>query len=206
MENEIGVNKEKALADLQVIKQMIEQTREKAVPGMSILIFWGIWVLVGYLVTQIVIWKEMPLAYIGWGWTILFAIAVVFNAFYWPKIRRIIKGLHPYISKQIGLCWWTLVGLNLLFTIVGPFLGIITRYEQIGFLWALVTSFALCMTGIIYSKEFFFAGLCTFLGIFVAAFFTNYTWILLGVFLCLGFIIPVIVSKRKLEAVGNKNE
>ncbi|MFH1232111.1 MAG: hypothetical protein V1709_11525 [Planctomycetota bacterium] len=197
------LDREMVLEDIKVIRRMIDETKVGILPGMSIMIFWGIWIFIGDLFTQIMVWKKL-FHYIGWGWMIMLGIAVIFNALYWPRIKHAIKGMHPYLSKQLGYCWWLLVGLNLLFTNLGLAFGIIGP-GQIGFLWALVISFGLCITGIIYSKEYLFAGLCTFVGIFISAVFKDYTWLLLGVFLCLGSIIPVILAKRNFNLKEEKN-
>lgn len=200
------ISKDKALADLRVIKQMLEETRTRVLPGMSILIFWGIWVFVGNLFTQIIVWKNLPHQYIGIGWLVLLLIAVIFNILFWSKISRIIKGMHPYLSKQLGYIWWTLMGLCGFFTGLGFPFGIFTEDKQIGYIWAVFISAGLCITGIIYSWEFLIAGFCAFIGIFVAAAFPNHTYLLLGVFLCLAAIIPVILSRKRFKRLEEKDE
>ena len=62
-----------------------------------------------------------------------------------------------------------------------------------GFLWAAIYGFGLSMMGILHTKEWLFGGIAIFIAILVAYFVKTNAYIILGVAMGLGCIIPAII-------------
>ena len=107
------------------------------------------------------------------------------------------EGLISHLSKQIGWLWCILVINAAIWNGIGlfrdPFCGP-------GFLLAAIYGFGLCMMGILHSKEWLFGGIAIFIAILIAYFVKTNAYIILGIAMGLGCIIPaVIVHKNYLK-------
>jgi hypothetical protein len=75
-----------------------------------------------------------------------------------------------------------------------------------GFLWAMVYSIALSMIGIIYSREWLFGGIGIFVGMVVAFIIKDYAYLILGLAMGLGCIIPAIFAQRNYRKKEKSHE
>lgn len=200
-----GEMEEKELNDnLQFMRSAIERTRRDFDPGAVGWIAWGTMCLIGYVAMHFL---STPTNYkLMWLiWILLLAIAGGVNAFCDIRIRKQEKkaGMVPLLSRQVGWIWAVAVLHGVVWTSLGLFGD---WFGGPGFLWALVYSIALSATGIIYSKEWLFGGLGVFVGMIAAFFVKDYAYIILGLAMGFGCIMPAIIAQRRYLRQKKENE
>ena len=199
-----GETEEKKLAEnLEFMRLAIERTRRDFDPGAVGWIAWGMACLIGYVAMHFL---ATPTNYkLMWLiWILLLAIAGGVNAFCDIRIRKQEKkaGMVPLLSRQVGWVWAVAVLHGVVWSILGLFRD---WHGGPGFLWALVYSIALCATGIIYAREWLWAGLGVFVGMIAAFFVKDYAYIILGLAMGLGCIIPAIIAHKKYRRQKREN-
>ncbi len=190
--------------DLKFIRSIVERTHREIDPGAPTLIMWGLLCLIGYTATHILMPYQMY-RQINNVWLTLYAIGFPLSLFFGYKLykREEIRGVRSHISRQIGWIWFIMIGNGILwgtFRFGGRFLG------DINFWWALILGLALSMTGIVYSKEWLWAGIGVFFGMLAAIFIKPYTYLILGLATCLGCVIPSIIALRRLHRLEKEYE
>jgi len=197
--------KEKQLAeDLKFMRSMIERAHREVDPGAPIFITWGLICLFGYTATHFLIARQMCI-WINRVWLSLYAVGFPLSFFFMYKItkRQMARGAVSHISRQVGWVWIILVVNGIVFGTFGlgrNFLG------DISFLWAWIYAIGLSMTGILYSKEWLFGGLGVFVGVLAAVFIEPYAYVVLGVVMCLGCIVPAVIALRRLRRLEKEDE
>ena len=74
-----------------------------------------------------------------------------------------------------------------------------------GFLFAILFSIALCITGIFHSKEWLFGGIGIFIGALVVFFMKDFGYIVLGLATGAGLIIPAVLVQRNYRKQEKEN-
>lgn len=190
--------------DLKFMRSAIERTRQDFDPGAIGMVAWGVACFIGYTAAHFLTTST----HYNWLWPIwisVLATAGCINVVYDIKIRKKEKrtGMVSLLSKQIGWVW----AVAVLHGVVWSVLGLFTDwYGGPGFLWALVYSIALSATGIIYSKEWLFGGLGVLVGMVVAFFVKPYAYLILGLAMGLGCIVPAIIAHRRYRRLVRENE
>lgn len=193
-----GKTKEKELNEnLKFMRSVIERTHREFDPGAPIFICWGVLCLIGYTGAHFLIAQQMYV-WINRMWYALYAVGIPFSIFYSYRMenRQFKLGSVSHISKQIGRIWMILVLNGIVFGTFGlgrNFLG------DIHFFWAWIYALGLSMTGIVYSKEWLIAGIGVFVGILAAVFIKPYAYIILGIAMCIGCVVPSIIAMRRLR-------
>ena len=75
-----------------------------------------------------------------------------------------------------------------------------------GFLFAILFSIALCITGVFHTKEWLFGGLLIYAGTLLAFFMKDYGYIILGLATGAGLIIPAIMVQRNYRKQEKNHE
>lgn len=211
----------KIAEDLKFMRSMIERTQRQIDPGAPSIIVWGIVCIIGYCGTQ---WLLVHAKHgydfnILWGILYLFGFSLSWFFDHRLKKRMIAKGIKSYISKQInwvwailvinGIVWGCLIFFNNMHLAHGTLDGkafvevYLRSLRSVMFLWAGIYGIALTMMGILYSKEWLIAGIAVFVSIVIATFVRPYSYIILGIVMGLGCIIPGLIAirrQRKWEA------
>ncbi len=190
--------------NLQFMRLAIERTRRDFDPGTPAFITWGLMCLIGYTAAHFLIAKE---AYgtINTVWLSLYAIAIPLGIFFCHRIskRQNTQGVVPYIYIQIGWIWGIMIASGIAFGTFG--LGR-SYFSDIHFLWAWIYAISLSMTGVVYSKEWLMGGLGIFAGMIAAVFLKQYAYLILGIVMCAGCVVPSLVTQKRLRAVKRENE
>ena len=201
--NEARIKDPAALADdLKFMRSVIEKTYRVFDPGSPEMIIWGLIFLIGLPATQYFLATPQLKDFVQPMWIILWVIGAsvgIFNG-YRCEIRERKTGYVSRLSNQIGLIWYILL-LNGSVWSIEPFS---VFFGKQAFLWAAIFGFGLSVTGILWSKEWLFGGVAIFISILAASIVKEYAYVILGVVMGLGCIIPAIVSqinykKRKEE-------
>ena len=204
MPKESSFEEQKVSADdLKFIRDMVERAHREIDPEAPVMIVWGLICLIGYtsmyfLVTHQLynwIWPTyLPLLAIGVCVTIVSGIRVT------KRQKR--AGLIPHLSKQISWVWMSVLVHGVVWSSLGLFYD---WFGGPGFLWALVYSIALSMMGILFSKEWLFGGIGIFAGMVLAFLVKEYAYIILGIAMGTGCIIPAIIAQRNYRKQEKEN-
>ena len=112
------------------------------------------------------------------------------------------QGIVPYIYIQIGWIWGITVTSGIVF---GTFWFGRSFVSDVHFLWAWVYAIALSMTGVVYSREWLWGGLGIFAGMLIAVFLKEYAYLILGVAMCAGCVVPSLITQKRLRDVRKEN-
>ena len=74
-----------------------------------------------------------------------------------------------------------------------------------GFLFAILFSIALSITGILHSKEWLYGGIGIYIGVLLAFFILEYSYIILSLATGAGLIIPAIIVQRNFRKQEKEN-
>ena len=183
--------------DLKFIHDMVEKSHQEIDPEAPVMIVWGLVCMIGYTAIYFLVMHQLY----RWIWPVylpLLAIGVCVTVVSGIRVSKRQKkaGLVPRLSKQIGHVWMIVLAHGVVWSTLGLFFDF---FGGAGFLWALVYSIALSMMGIIYSKEWLFGGIGIFAGMVLAFLIKDYAYIILGVAMGAGCIIPALIAHRRFR-------
>ncbi len=196
---------EKELVEnLQFMRLAIERTRRDFDPEAPVMIVWGLVCMIGYATIYFLVMHELY----KWIWPVylpLLAIGLCVTVVSGIRVSRRQKkaGLVPQISSQIGWVWMVVLAHGVLWSTLGLFFDF---FGGPGFLWAMVYSIALSITGIIYSKEWLWGGIGIFAGMVAAFIIKDYAYLILGFAMGLGCIVPAIIAQKRYLKQKRENE
>ena len=174
-----GETEEQKLAEnLKFMRSAIEKTRQDIDPEAPVMIVWGLVCMIGYTAIYFLVMHELY----KWIWPVylpLLAIGVCVTVVSGIRVSKRQKeaGLVPRLSKQIGWVWMVVLAHGVVWSTLGLFFDF---FGGVGFLWAMVYSIALSITGIIYSKEWLWGGIGIFAGMVAAFIIKDYAYLILG--------------------------
>ncbi len=188
-----------ATRDLETIRTILERTERQVDPHAFHFVHWGLIVLLWYPVANVLQWRE---EYVGL--IIVSGVALLVGGGL-SAGREIALGRRPrvpgentFIARQV--CWIVygslVAGFSLSFVapatdfIPGPFVPVIW-----GFVYATMTY----MIGVIYKREFLWAGAFIFLGTLVSLVYADYCGIILGPVMGFGTIVPGLIAERRVS-------
>ena len=194
---------EKFTENLQFMRSAIERTRRDFDPGTAIFITWGLLCLVGYTATHFLI-ANQAYAKINTVWFSLYGIGFPLSMFFGYRLskRQENHGIVPYIYIQIGWIWGITITSGIIF---GTFWFGRCFVSDINFLWAWVYAISLSMTGVVYSKEWLMGGIGIFVGMLAAVFLKQYAYLILGIAMCAGCVVPSLITQKRLRDVEKEN-
>jgi hypothetical protein len=198
--NKIDINNPTALTDdIKFIRSVIEKTYQIFEPGSLLFIVLGLIFLIGLPATQCLLTIPQLKEFIQPMWLIFWVIGAAVGIFggFTSEIRQKKSGHVSQLSNQIGFIWYILL-LNGTIWSAGMIMPkpFHFAFGNPAFLWAVIFGFGLSVTGILSSKEWLFGGVAIFIAILAAAVLKPYTYVILGIVIGLGCIIPAIFAKR----------
>ncbi len=193
--------------NLQFMRSAIEKTRRDFDPEAPVMIVWGLVCMIGYWAIYFLVKQHLY----KWIWPVylpLLAIGICVTVVSGIRVSKRQKkaGLVPRISNQIGCVWMIVLAHGFVWSTLGLFFGFFGGRDFLGFLWAMVYSIALSMTGIIYSKEWLWGGIGIFAGMVAAFIIKDYSLLILGFAMGAGCIIPAIIAHRRFRRSEKKYE
>ncbi len=187
-----------AADDLKVMRSAVEKTYKEVRPDTHILIMWGVICLIIYPTIHFLVKYQL------FNWILpfflsLMAIGLCYVFVTWLLITRRDKkvGFIPLIKKQAFWAWMIIMVLHgLTWSILGMTFNNYCAGDP-GFLFAILFSIALSITGIFsIKKEGLYGGMLIYIGLLLAFFIKDYGYIILGVVTGAGCIIPAIIVQR----------
>jgi len=198
MPEESGFEKQKISPDdLKFMRSAVEKTYKQGNPDTHTMVMWGVICLIGYTTTHFLaaanLHKWMP--FVGWS-LIAFGLCYIFITWYLITRRDKNAGFIPLLRKQLTWVWIIImVWHGLTWSILGTAFNNFCAGDP-GFLFAILFSIALSITGVFYSKEWLWGGIGIFVGALLAFFIKDYGYIILGLATGAGLIIPAIIVQR----------
>ena len=193
--NKIHVNDTLALTeDIKFIRSVIEKTYRAFDSGSPLFIVFGLIFLLGLPATQYLVTSPGLKEFVQPMWIILWVIGAAVAMFNGLRceIREKKTGCISRLSNQLGLIWYILL-LNASIWSIGPFSVFLGKQA---FLWAAIFGFGLSIEGILSSKEWLFGGVAILVSILIASIIKEYAYVILGIAIGLGCIIPAIIARR----------
>jgi hypothetical protein len=193
-----------AADDLKFMRLVVEKTHKEIDPEAPVMIVWGLVCMIGYTSIYFLVMHQLY----KWIWRVylpLLAIGVCVTVVSGIRVSKRQKkaGLVPQLSKQIGWVWMVVLAHGVVWSTLGLFFDF---FGGPGFLWAMVYSIALSMTGIIYSREWLWGGIGIFAGMVAAFIIKDYAYLILGLAMGAGCIIPAIIAQRRYLRQKRGNE
>ena len=193
--NKVQIKNNTELADnLKFMRSIIEKTYRSFDQGSPLFIVFGLIFLLGLPATQYLVKTPQLKEFVQPMWIILWVIGAgvaIFNGLR-CEIREKKTGHISQLSNQIGFIWYILL-LNASIWSIGPFSVFLGKQA---FLWAAIFGFGLSIEGILSSKEWLFGGVAILVSILVASIIKGYAYVILGIAIGLGCIIPAIITRR----------
>ena len=193
--NKTRIKDPAALAgDLKFMRSVLERTYRLYDPRWPVMIIWGLIFLIGLPATQYFLATPQLKDFVQPMWIIMWVIGAAVGIFDGIRceIREKKTGYVSRLSNQLGLIWFILL-LNGSIWSIGPFS---VFFGKQAFLWAAIFGFGLSVSGILSSKEWLFGGVAIFISILAASIIEEYAYVILGIAIGLGCIIPAIVAQR----------
>jgi FtsH-binding integral membrane protein len=106
------------------------------------------------------------------------------------------EGYVPHIPRQVTAIWLIVASHIIAWSILGMVLNNYCGGDP-GFIAAMGLSIALSATGILYSREYLYGGLCIFACMFLTYFVRDYGYIVLGIATATGCIVPELICRWK---------
>ena len=184
--------------DLKFMRSVVEKMSQQIKPDVHILIMWGVICLIAYPAIHFLIKYQSC----NWVWAVFlplvaFGLCYVFVTLFLITKREKKAGFVPLLKKQLTLVWMIIMVLHgLTWSILGMASNNYCAGEP-GFLFAILFSIALSITGIFSSKkEGLYGGMLIYIGLLLAFFIKDYSYIILGLATGAGLIIPAIIVQR----------
>jgi len=190
--------------DLKFIRDMVERTHREIDPEAPVMIVWGLICLIGYTSIYFLVTHQLY----NWIWPVYLPLLAIGGCVTIVSGIRVSKqqkkaGVISQVSKQIGWVWCIVLVHGVVWSTLGLFYDF---FGGPGFLWAMVYSIALSMTGIIFSREWLFGGILIFAGMVIAFFIKDYAYIILGLAMGTGCIIPAIIAQKRYLRQKREND
>jgi len=189
--------------NLRFMRSALEKTYRQVNPDTHVLIMWGLICMLVYTAVYLLV----NLKLYKWIWPVylfLIAIGICYTLIAVFRAAKCEKkaGFVPHLPKQITWIWIVMTSHGLFWSMLGLFNDF---FGGPGFLWALLLSFTLSVTGFLHSKEWLFGGIGIFAGMLLAFFIKDYAYIILGLATGAGLIIPAIIAQRNYRKQEKEN-
>lgn len=187
-----------ATADLEFIKEIMQRTHRRIDPHAFHFIIWGALVLVTYPLLN---WlgRQANLDAMRWIGIAALAVGMVLSTVIEIRLSRKprLAGENTFVSKQVMLVVFANLGLAFVLSAVGPTTGLIPG-PYVPVLWGFVYANMAYMVGVVYAREYLFAGAAICVGAVLALLMVDYAGFILGPFMGLGMIVPAWMAERRV--------
>ncbi|MBU1677169.1 hypothetical protein KKA85_15480, partial [bacterium] len=112
--------------------------------------------------------------------------------------RPRLEGGNTFIGDQVKLITAFCIGAGLFFSILGPRLGLLPD-AGISIVWGFAYAVLAFMLGVVYTREYLYAGVAIFAGSVLAMLFPLYMGYILGPFMGLGLMVPGLMGERRVR-------
>jgi len=190
--------------DLQFIRRVMERTQARIDPHAFHFVLWGALVLVAYPLAN---WADLA----GRGdlrnWAIGGMLGLgALGSFLLEmrlKTHTRLEGENTFVSRQVVLLVAYHIGVASLLSAVGPATGFIGG-PFVPLLWGFAYASMMYTIGVVYTREYTFAGLAILLGTVIALFNVEHAGMILGPFMGLGAMVPGLIAERRVARLRSQ--
>jgi hypothetical protein len=185
--------------NLQFMRSVVEKTDRQIRPEGHVLTACGLICLTCYTAVHLLLKSEQQ------KWLLpvyLTLMAVLLMYIFWALAlgakRQKREGYIPKMPRQVTAIWFIVASHIFAWSILGIVLNNYCGGDP-AFIGAMGLSIALSTTGILYSIEYLYGGLCIFTCTFLTYFVKNYGYIILGIATAIGCIVPELICRWKFN-------
>jgi len=192
-----GAEEHSTADNLRFVRSVVEKTYKQVNPDSHTMIMWGVICLIGYPAIHFMSTPQFHkwIPFVGWP-LIAIGLCYIFITLFIVTKRDKKAGFIPLIRRQLTWVWVIIMVMHgLTWSILGTAFNNYCAGDP-GFLFAILFSIALSITGIFHSKEWLYGGIGIFIGTLLAFFIKDYGYIILGLATGAGLIIPAIIVQR----------
>jgi len=195
-----------ASADLDYIRRVLDRTERRVDPHAFHFVHWGAIVLVWYPVMN----------YLGANGSREYMLPVSLAAFLLGMVLSAVRemrlgkrprlpGENTFVANQVMYVTWGVLGAAILLSALGPSTGMIDG-RNVQIIWGFAYAVMAYMVGVVYRREFMWAGVAIFAGTVVALALPDVAGYLLGPFMGLGMIVPGMMAERRVRDLREETE
>jgi len=192
--------------DIKFIRSVVERMSRQVKPDINIMVACGLVCMIAY--TALYFLKTSRLD--RWIWPVGLSVTTVLFIYVLISIARIANaeknaGFISHLKRQVTLVWIFIMLHGIAWT-VSPLLSNNYCGGDPAFLWAMLFSIGLVMLGIFHSIEWLWGGIVIFVVMILTYFLGNVGYLVLGLAIGAGLIIPAIVVQRNFRKQEKENE
>jgi hypothetical protein len=190
--------------DLKLIREILERTHQRIDPNGSHFVWWGAIVLVWYPLGNVfALRKDM----VGFFWVMGVALTIGFLGSMFMGIRSHrrprLQGGNTFISRQVGMIVLGTIATGIVLSPLAPKSGFIAP-QHMNTMWAFVYAALAYMVGVVYTREFLWAGAAIWAAAVVAMFLPDYNGFIVGPAMGLGMIVPGVMAERRVARLRSE--
>ena len=192
--------------DIKFMRSVVERMSRQVKPDVHIMIVCGLTCMVLYATLYFFKTRQLD----KWMWVLGLSLTAVLFIYALISLIRIAQaekkaGFISHLKRQVTLVWIFIMLHGLAWT-VSPVLFNNFCGGDPAFLWAMLFSIGLVVLGIFHSKEWLFGGIGIFAVMMLTYFLGNIGYLILGLAVGAGLIIPAIIVQRNFRKQEEENE
>lgn len=192
--------------DIKFMRSVVDKMSRQVKPDVHIMIVCGLTCMVLYATLYFFKTRQLD----KWMWVLGLSLTAVLFIYALISLIRIAQaekkaGFISHLKRQVTLVWIFIMLHGLAWT-VSPVLFNNFCGGDPAFLWAMLFSIGLVVLGIFHSKEWLFGGIGIFAVMALTYFLGNIGYLILGLAVGAGLIIPAIIVQRNFRKQEEENE
>ncbi len=193
------MDRETAHTDIDFIRDVLQRTQARIDTHSFHSVHWGAIVLIWYPAANYFCSRER------YDVSTALTIGCVIVGALFSTVREIMMSKRPrleggntFIQDQVKLIVAFCVGAGIFFSIFGPLLDLVPS-AGISIVWGFAYAVMAFMLGVVYTREYLYAGIAIFTGAVLAMLFPLYMGYILGPFMGLGMMVPGLMGERRVR-------
>jgi len=192
--------------DIKFMRTVVERMSRQVKPDVHIMIACGLICMIAYAVLYFLKTHQLD----KWIWPVGLTLTIVLFIYALISLVRIAKserkaGFISHLKRQVTWVWIFIMLHGLAWTISPMVFNNFCGGDP-AFLWAMLFSIGLVVLGIFHSKEWLFGGIGIFAVMMLTYFLGNSGYLVLGLAIGAGLIIPAIIVQRNFRRQEKENE
>jgi len=192
--------------DIKFMRSVVDKMSRQVKPEVHIMIVCGLTCMVLYATLYFLKTRQLD----KWIWPVGLSVTTGLFIYGFISLVRIAKkekkaGFISHIGRQVTLAWIFIMLHGIAWTISAMVFNNFCGGDP-AFLWAMLFSIGLVILGIFHSKEWLFGGIGIFVVMALTYFFGNIGYLILGLAIGAGLIIPAIIVQRNFRKQEKDNE
>ncbi len=191
--------------DLKFMRSAMEKSYRELKPNIHIMVTTGLVSMLANIMIYFLKTHQLD----RWIWPVMISIISALFLYAVISLVRIAKnerrvGFISNIKTQVAGVWIFIILHGLAWTVLAMLFKNFSGGDP-AFIWAMLFSIGLCVLGFFHSKEWFFGAILIFAGMVLTYFVEESAYIILGLTMGAGFIIPAIIVQRNYNRQEKEN-